>query len=224
MTPETIKVAKQLAEEATWKQSDIYLTIANRLRTRHKIVIDDHIQTLKKVGRHTGEGIYFIPKDHKKLKALLTMPGFAQDDRRHFCDAVAASATNGTGYREIGTPSLHCQIGVAYCNIHIDAYGFVAIGPDGKKYYNPDLVQHIVDELGWETVVAWVHKKNPTMGSALGRVRPILPNSRNGYDLAVGAKIELKKGKGWGLSIDYTKDLTGNKAHNVSGNVDVLRW
>lgn len=200
----------------------VYRVIANRLTERHKIDLNKHIDTMYEIGTRPGQGITFRPVDSDKLKNLLKLPMFAHDNRRHFCERVAAAATQGEGYRETGAPSLHCQIAASRCNIHLDSYGFVAIGPDGKKYYNPDLVQHIVDELGWATVVGWLDKKQPTLGGFIGRIRPILPNSRNRYNPAVGGRFVVAKGQGWSLGIDRTISLTGEK--KTVANLEVLNW
>ena len=202
--------------------NNVYRVIANRLMDRHRIHIDKHIDTMHVIGVRLGQGITFRPVNSDNLKSLLKMPAFAHDNRRSFCERVAAAATQGEGYRETGAPSLHCQIAASSCNIHLDSYGFVAIGPGGKKYYNPDLVQHIVDELGWATVVGWLDKKQPTIGGFVGRFRPILPNSRNRYNPAVGGRFVVAKGQGWSLGIDRTISLSGEK--KTMGNLEILNW
>jgi len=202
--------------------NNIYRTLANRLRDRHKINIAQHIDTLQSVGTNLGVGITFKPVDSDKLKSLLRMPAFAHDNRRHLCDRVAALATTGEGYREVGAPSLHIAISPARCNIHLDSFGFVAIGPDGKKYYNPDLVQHIVDELGWATISNWLDKHKPFKGQLFGRMHPILPNSRNRYNLAVGGRFVLAKGRKWSLGIDHTHSVKGER--KTTGSFEVLNW
>lgn len=201
---------------------DVYRTISDRFRERHGIKIDDHIHVMKEVGHKVGVGITFVPVDHRSLKSALRQPLFTHDDRRHLCDALAALATTGEGYREVGVPSLHCQISGAECNIHLDDFGFVAIGPDGRKYYNPDLVQHIVDELGWATVANWVHGKSPTLGSFLGRMHPVLPNSRNRYAPVIGGRFVVAQGQGWSLGIDYQR-LPGGESRKM-GSLEVLSW
>ena len=202
--------------------NDVYRVIANRLRDRHKIKIDEHVDSMLKIGSRVGQGITFWPVDHIKLKGLLSTAAFTHDNRMEFCEALAASATQGEGYRESGAPSLHCQISRVSCNIHLDSYGFVAIGPDGKKYYNPDLVQHIVDELGWATVVEWLEKKSSPLGGFLGRIHPILPNSRNNYAPAVGGRFVLKQGQGWSIGLDSTVSTSGERKNVVS--LEVLKW
>jgi hypothetical protein len=202
--------------------NEVYRAIANRFRKRYEVNISDHIDSMLKIGKRAGQGITFWPVDSLKLKGTLNQSGFTHDKRSDFCQALAAAATTGEGYREAGVPSLHCQISHVSCNIHLDSYGFVAIGPDGQKYYNPDLVQHIADELGWATVVEWLEKRSPTLGRYVGAVRPILPNSRNQYRPAVGAKFVLRKGQGWSLAIDVTTSSSGEK--QAMANVQVLDW
>jgi hypothetical protein len=105
--------------------------------------------------------------------ALARTKAFAHDDRRIWIQEVAALAIEGGGYREKGSPSRHCKIGASLCHIHIDRYGFVIKGPDGKTYYNPDVVQHIVDELGWATKVVPGVRKPPLLGNVFGVVLDI---------------------------------------------------
>jgi len=205
-----------------WGNS-IYKQIAGRLYNRHKIRIADHINIMEKIGTRLGQGIEFEPVDGEKFKNLLKMPKFAHDNRKHFCDNIAAGATEGEGYREVGVPSLHVQVAPTRCKVHVDNFGFVAIGPDGKKYYNPDLIQHIVDELIWEDkFVGWVGKMSPTIAGLLGTIHPVLPNSRNRYELAIGTRIDIKKGAGWGLSLEGTRGLSGEK--KVMGKLDLLEF
>ncbi|MCP5197356.1 MAG: hypothetical protein H6974_11315 [Gammaproteobacteria bacterium] len=200
----------------------VYRTIANRLRDRHNIKLDEHVDAMLEIGACPGQGVTFKPVDSDRLKGLLQMPAFAHDNRSDLCDRLAAAATQGEGYRETGAPSLHCQIAAQRCNIHLDSYGFVAIAPDGQKYYNPDLVQHIVDELGWATVVGWLDKKQPAVGRFMNRFHPILPNSRNRYDFALGGRFILKEGQGWSLGIDRTYSLSGDE--KTVANLEILRW
>ncbi len=200
----------------------VYRTIANRLRDRHNIKLDEHVAAMLKIGPRPGVGVTFKPVDSDRLKSLLQMPAFAHDNRNDLCERLAAAATQGEGYRETGAPSLHCQIAAQSCNIHLDSYGFVAIAPDGQKYYNPDLVQHIVDELGWGTVVGWLDNKQPTLGRFMNRFHPILPNSRNRYNLALGGQFILKEGQGWSLGIERTYSSSGEK--KIMANLEILHW
>ena len=201
--------------------NNVYRTIANRLFDRHRINISEHIDVMSKIGVRPGQGITFRPVDRNILENLFRK-AFTHDNRRNLCELVAAAATKGEGYRESGAPSLHCQVSTSSCNIHLDSYGFVAIGPDGRKYYNLDLVQHIVDELGWAIVVEWLEKKQPMVGSFVSRFHPILPNSRNRYNPAVGGRFTVAKGQGWSLGIDST--VSSNNEKKTLAVLEVLDW
>jgi len=200
--------------------NSIYKRIAGRLFRRHGIRVADHINVMEKVGTRLGQGITFEPKDSSKFVRLLRMPRFAPDDGKYICDRIASAATKGKGYREVGVPSLHVQAAPGQCNVHLDSFGFVAIGPNGKKYYNPDLIQHIVDELLWEDkFVNWVSSKNASVGALVGRFHPVLPSSRNRYRLAAGGRFDIKKGVGWRVGIEATRSLSGENQY--MGKVDL---
>ena len=207
----------------TYLFDGVYRVIANRFKRRYQINIDDFVESMVKVGTRAGQGITFWPADYLKLKSLLTQsPFFAHDNRMDFCEALAASQTQGEGYRELGVPSLHCQLSKVSCNIHLDSYGFVAIGPDGEKYFNPELVQHIADDLGMAKIVEWLEKRNSPLGEFVSRIHPILPNSSNRYTPAVGGRFVLKQGQGWSLSIDRTISVSLEK--KTTANLEVLDW
>lgn len=184
--------------EPKWNPSSqsVYDTLKSRLLNLYRIDIEKYIDHFTYKGIRLGQGFSFYPKDHAALKSKLTYPQFALDDSRYFCDQMAALATQGTGYREVGVPSLHIAISKSRVNVHLDKFGFVAIGPDGKKYYNAEAVQHIVDELGFGFVVEWLDKSNNAaakqLGAYLSRVHPVLPNAKNKYRPAVGAQLDLK--------------------------------
>lgn len=111
---------------------------------------DDKIE----IGPTTSEGISFVPRDSVALRMEIVaarnkngLSVFHYDDRKIWIFRLAAVATHGGGYRQIGSPSLHCAIASDVCNIHLDDFGFVAIGSDGKTYFTPDALPHIADEL-----------------------------------------------------------------------------
>ena len=202
--------------------NSVYRGIANRLSQRHQINIAAHIGEMSKVGANIGAGFDFKPVDSGKLAELLKLPRFAHDNRAYLCDRMAAAVTHGEGYREVGVPSLHFQVAPDTVNVHLDSYGFVAIGPDGQKYFNPDLIQHIADDLGAAKIAEWAGKVHPSLGSFVGRFHPILPSSRNGYNLAVGGRFVVAKGKGWSLGIDWTKSRSGETRKGA--NLELLSW
>ena len=203
--------------------NEVFNVIKDRLWLLHNINIFEHIDIMHEIGVRPGQGITFRPVDSDNLKSLLKWPSFTHDNRNNFCERLASAATRGKGYRETGSPSLHFQIAASYCNIHLDNYGFVTIGPNGIKYYNPDSVQHIVDELVWGVyVVEKLDKKAPMIGSIVGRFHPILPNSRNRHNPAVGGRFDVVKRKGWALGIDTTISITGER--RVIGAWEVYEW
>ena len=194
----------------------IYKEIAGRLYKRHNIRIVDHINVMEKIGTTVGQGITFEPKDGEQLKNLLKMAKFAHDNRKYFVDRLAAGATKGEGYREVGARSLHSQVTPTRCNIHIDHFGFVAIGLNGQKYYNPDSAQHIVGELLWDDIiVGWVSKHNRTLGGILGHTHPVIPNSRNRFKLDFGGRIDVKKGNKWSVGLEATRGISGENKFMV---------
>ena len=193
--------------------SDVYMKIVSRFRQRYYLDLTQHIDSMSKIGRSVGEGITFVPVDHQRLiQALTATRAFAHDDRAVLVQEIAAAATEGEGFRERGSPSLHCQISASVCNIHLDQYGFVAEGPDGQTYYNPDAVQHIFDELVWATdIVPEVRKLlGDKMADVLSRLQPVLPNSTNNYRPAVGGQLVLGSGSNgdasgrWKVTVDVT--------------------
>ena len=188
----------------------VFRDIADRFYRQHRIFLQDHIATLKRVSHLHGEGIDFIPVDHKKFIEALRASHFKLDNKRHLCDAVAASATNGVGYREVGIPSLHCQVSSGSVNVHIDAFGFVAMH-NGQKIYTPDAIQHIIDELVWAKVVAWIRKRDPELASLLEKTHPVVPHSKIKYAPVAGGRIDIRKGKGWSLAYDYTVGFAGER-------------
>jgi len=59
--------------------------------------------------------------------------------------------------------SLHAALGEKVCNIHIDQMGFVVRGPYGV-FLNPNFPQHLVNELGLQTMLA------PYLGQGIGKL------------------------------------------------------
>ncbi|MEZ5083031.1 MAG: hypothetical protein R2750_06240 [Bacteroidales bacterium] len=207
-----------------WSGYPVFRIIVYRLWTRHRINIIEYIGTMRKISSRPGEGMTFTIKNNStKLKKLLKIRNITHDDKRKICDSVAAAATTGEGYREAGSPSLHFQVGKYHCNIHLDSYGFVSYLPNGEKFFNPELVQHTVDELIWGTYgVGLFDKIHPWAGKFANRFHPILPNSRNRYELAVGARFNVIQKPGNTLSIDYTVSKTGER--RLIGKWEVMNW
>jgi hypothetical protein len=214
------------------KMTGIVDYIADRFYTKYHIEILEHIKTLKKVGENLGQGITFLPVNSLKLKAALDDAKiFIPDDKATIVGCLASAATEGTGYREVGqgtSKSLHCQISMHQlpCNIHVDNWAFTPLGPDGKRYYNPDAIQHIVDELIWGTyAVEKAYNLWSPLGWTLDRIHPIVPNSRNiqplfptsekRYDLQVGARVDIIKGNNSGIWFEHTRSLRDGEKRNM---------
>src|SRR5262245_2297649 len=123
----------------------VYLKIQHRFITKYKINIRNHIDSVTSLGKNELAGFWFTPKDHKALvRELLASNGFVHDNRADFFHAMAASQTQGEGYREISDNSIHCQVSSSAVNMHIDYIGFVWRGPDGTVLIGPNAISHII--------------------------------------------------------------------------------
>jgi hypothetical protein len=191
----------------------IYHDISTRFRTRHGIDIGEYIESMSWLGRRVEQGFSFVPRDAANLTTALGRAGFQNDLReKHLgfipsVGALAALATHGQGYREKGSPSLHCAIAPDICNVHLDNVGFRMDG------YGPDAGQHIVDELLWQDkIVPAVGKLLPTqVTDLLHRFHPVIPNTRQikpfselgfEFDVASGRSRDLQRQ--WRVTIDVT--------------------
>jgi hypothetical protein len=205
--------------KSTFLVMDVYKKISSRFWDLHKIRLDTYIDSMVLIGPSVAEGVTFLPTDSQDFVRALEDTGvFFADDRRDPIQGAASAATTGTGYREKGRPSLHCQVGKSVCNVHLDQYGFVVQGPDGQSSYNPDLAQHIIDELLWGTfVVGAARKLSETLGNALARVHPTVSNSENGYKPTVGGRVDVVNGQSpngvarWRISIDVSQSCRDMK-------------
>jgi hypothetical protein len=189
---------------------------------RHFIDIRAHIKSMWKLKRRLEEGFYFVPKDVGKWEAALIHAGFQHDLReKHLgfipsVGALAALATTGQGYRERGSPSLHCAVARDMCNVHLDNIGFRFNG------YSPDAGQHIVDELLWQdNVVPFLGKIFSLSGlsklvpisvtDVFHRAHPLVPNSGQSKPFReMGAEFDIASGRSrdlqqqWRFTFDVT--------------------
>src|SRR6267143_1557511 len=128
--------------------------------------------------------------------------------------ALAAAATDGEGYREIGQPSLHCAISKTICNVHLDEFGFVGVGPDGEEYLTPESIRHIIDELFWRAKIRPLVRKaldtalpsflSLPAGELLDRTYIVAPTKDNKYDLRLGVGMKFKVRDRVDLRFEYT--------------------
>ena len=217
--------------------SDTFVQIFRRLISlKPAIDITNYIAKVTAIGFSASEGITFEPTDHLKLMmALGDTKEFAHDDRKVLIQRLAASQTKGEGFRQKGSPSLHCEISAKECNIHLDEFGFVLDGPDGKSFYNPDLLQHVFHDLLWQDKIVTPLRPVPLLGDLLARLDPELPNSSNNYQigkyrLGVGAHLTLKDwsnldGSGWRLTVDVSKSCGDYRCRKEEDYVGIsLRW
>ncbi len=197
----------------------IYTGINTRFRTRHGIDLSAHIERMTWLGRRVEQGFNFVPWDAGAFEIALKHAGFKNDLReKHLgfipsVGALAALATHGQGYREEGSPSLHCAIAPDICNVHLDNIGFRLNG------YGPDAGQHIVDELVWQDkIIPLIGKILPTqlndlirLTDLLHRLHPVIPNTRQVKPFSeLGVEFDVVSGRSrdlqqqWRVTIDLT--------------------
>jgi hypothetical protein len=193
----------------------VYAKISHRFREKYRLQISSHIQSMSRVSSREEEGITFMPFSQTTLiEALRRTGAFHHDDRDDVGGMLAAAATRGEGYREISDISLHCQVGKAEVNIHVDYLGFVWRGPNGESLAGPDAVRHIADELGWGKIVELVGTKSEVAAKVLERVRPVVPSSANKFVPVIGIQYDLIRGetsdmrKQWSLSLQWRYGCT----------------
>lgn len=201
------------------------------LRFNPPISISEHIDSIIEFGRTVSEGITFKPVSALKLRMEIAFtkaskysnhPAFHWDDRKVWVFELAAMATDGEGYREIGTPSLHCAISDAKCNLHIDEFGFIAMTPFGEEFITPQSVRHIGDELIYRDKIrknviralkfALPYQISEPASKLLDRTYLVLPGEADRYGFDINNKFKPRVGIGgkiWGnrtanLRFEYT--------------------
>jgi hypothetical protein len=209
---------------------DSYKAILTRIGRRLlNIDLDDHIDYVYWASEQINEGVYFSPKSEGLFKqAIDDCRQFQYDDRADVAGGLAAFATVGKGYREISTPSLHVAIAEKVCSVHIDSFAFLIDSPYGGTLIQPNVLQHIFDELILRWPMAWLRNKGLTWAAAvLQSIHVVLPNSTNQYSPELGFRIEIgrKPDQNWmkgtpDIYLESTYNLeSGNYRHVISVQV-----
>ncbi len=210
-----------------YSNEPVYTEIQNRFfRFNPRINIGEHIDSMIEIGRTNSEGITFKPVNSLRLRMDIAFANVDQysnhkafhwDNRKVWVNKLAALATDGEGYREIGSPSLHCAVSDEKCNIHIDEFGFISLTPLGEEYFNPNLVRHIGDELIWrdkirKNVIRLLKFSLPDeiaepAAKLLDRTYFVLPTSQDRYGFDINNKFKPRIGFGFKLFNNKVVDL-----------------
>ncbi|MDQ3131385.1 MAG: hypothetical protein M3Q99_11575 [Acidobacteriota bacterium] len=210
-----------------YSNEPVYTEIQNRFsRFSPRINIGEHIDSMTEIGRTVSEGITFKPINSLKLKMDIAFTNldrhsnqraFHWDNRKVWIYKLAALATDGEGYREIGTPSLHCAINEEKCNIHIDEFGFIARTDSGEEYLTPDLIRHIGDELILrdkirKNAIKFLKFSLPDeiaepAAKLLDHTYFVVPSSQDGYGFDINNKFKPRIGLGFKIWNNKIADL-----------------
>jgi len=113
--------------------------------------------------------------------------------------------------------SLHCAVSNQGCNIHVDDVGFVLYDDLGNLVVDPDLVQHIFNELIFKTYGKYILPE-----AVVNRVNLILPSTAVDFN-RVGVSVDVYKTKKYRLTVNATCSVFGQ--HECSGTVSLSgRW
>ena len=203
----------------------IYHQIASRLlSTKPGVSLKEHIDVMQDIGRTISEGLTFWVHDVEAFRTAITtardqsnQPAFHWDNRKIWIYKLAALATDGEGYREIGQPSLHCAIGSGLCNVHIDEFGFVFRDKDGNEYVSPEAIRHIADELIYRAKIRPVIEimlrnglppflAEPVM-KLLDRTYVKVPSLSDNYGMRLDGKWKPRVGVGYKLPVTKRVNL-----------------
>lgn len=194
---------------------EMFGAISRRFRNFHHILLSSHISSIKSSSSRLEEGFEFFCPDHFRFEQALKSAGFEPDVRDRVMGflpsigSIASRATQGQGYREPGSPSLHCAVSADYCSVHLDNIGFKFGGG-----YTADAGLHIGDELIWQDKIVRNLGKigmPSVLVDALHRFHPILPNSQQYKPFsAVGAQFDVlsKRSQDLQRQVRLTIDLT----------------
>jgi hypothetical protein len=107
--------------------------------------------------------------------------------------------------------SLHCAVSNQGCNIHVDDVGFTLYDHQGNLVVDPDVVQHLFNELIFKTYGKALFPEN-----VVNRVNLELPNSANDFN-RVGVSVDVYKTETYRVSVSATCSIFGQR--ECSGTV-----
>ena len=185
--------------------------ILDRFNEDHQINLLRYIKEITRVGWAIDEGFEFLSDNRSALAKVLMGTIKFVDDSATIVGRICMKATHGKGYRETGytvyDKSLHCALAFDKCSVHLDETLFTIIGPDGSKYYSLDAVQHGANDLVWrDTFIKPLYNWNQPIGSFLGRIRPVVPNTSDGL-FNYGADFKLRKYNKFSVNLQYRRDF-----------------
>lgn len=198
---------------------DIIRGILDRFNRKYKTSLLPYIKEITRVGFAIDEGFYFTSDNRHALKKVLMGTNKFVDDSASFVGRICMKATHGIGYRETGSKmtdkSLHFALAHDLCSVHLDETLFTITGPDGNTYYSLDAAQHGVNDLAWrDKIVRPISNWNKPIGSILGRVRPVVPNTSDGL-FTYGADFNISKSKNVSLNFQYRRDFNYNNFYKL---------
>jgi hypothetical protein len=109
--------------------------------------------------------------------------------------------------------SLHCAVSNQGCNIHVDDVGFVLYDELGNLVVDPDVLQHLFDELIFKTYGKYLLPE-----AIVNRVNLVLPSTANDFN-RVGVSADIYKTKKYRVTVSATCSVFGQ--HECSGTVAV---
>jgi hypothetical protein len=109
--------------------------------------------------------------------------------------------------------SLHCAVSNQGCNIHVDDVGFVLYDHLGNLVVDPDVVQHLFNELIFKT-----YGKSVLPEAIVNRLNLVLPSTANDFN-RVGVSVDVYKTKTYRVTASATCSIFGQ--HECSGTVAV---
>jgi hypothetical protein len=152
-----------------------------------------------------GTGFREVTRLKMKDRGLFDAPG-ASDRRDQRNVRRQAVRFAGTVPDELPMPdltSLHCAVSFQGCNIHIDDSGFVISDALGNTIVDPDLLQHIVNELIFKTYGKYILPEG-----IVKRVNLVLPTTLTDFN-RVGVSVDAYKTQNFKISVSGTCSVFG---------------